>query len=133
MSISLVRLVAYQYFDAFMIQIRGRRSPDGNVTYVGAFVDPQGIVRVIGCEDSRAAAVADKSERAFYFIDNTCMNLGLLTSLGRPVRLSNLTLTWKAPKEDAGPIRVVGSIAYNDAYVLIQSSPIQFNTFPVRS
>ena len=52
--------------------------------------------------------------------------------LGRPVRLSNLTFTWRAPENDVGSIRAEASIAYNNIYVTFQSNNIPFEPFPVK-
>ncbi len=51
---------------------------------------------------------------------------------GRPVRLGNMSFTWEAPSEDMGDIKVVASIAYRDAYVVVESDEIRFNNYPVR-
>jgi hypothetical protein len=59
------------------------------------------------------------------------MRLAAVVDKGRPIKLGNLTFTWQAPMEDMGPIKIQASIAYNDAYVLVESKEIKFNKFPV--
>lgn len=104
-----VSIVAEEYFDSFMIQARGRPTADGNTSHVGSWVDIPSIGAIIRCGQNPRAAVVDK---------------------GRPVRLGNLTFTWKAPEVDVGPIQFQTSIAVNDAYVTIASEPLTFNIFP---
>ena len=71
---------------------------------------------------------------------------------GRPVRLGNLTFTWRAPPTDYGPIKFVASVVsgrqgylvsgngirYLDMwsyagneYAVVETEEITFNTFPV--
>ena len=60
-----------------------------------------------------------------------CSNL--LTT-GRPILIGNLTFVWRSPIDDVGPIRVVGSVVYNNAYVKIDGNrgrEIPFKSFPV--
>jgi hypothetical protein len=48
-------------------------------------------------------------------------------ALGRPIELGNLTFTWKAPAYDSGPVRIIASIVYNDAYVIVNSRQVFCN------
>ena len=75
--------------------------------------------------------------------------LSSVVNKARPVRIGNLTFTWKAPPTDYGPIQFVASIvkgeiadnildiADNDhdnldnKYVVIKTPEITFNGFPV--
>ena len=75
--------------------------------------------------------------------------LSSVVNKARPVRIGNLTFTWKAPPTDYGPIQFVASIvkgeiadnildkAGNDddnldnKYVVIKTPEITFNGFPV--
>jgi len=50
---------------------------------------------------------------------------------GRPIRLSNLTFTWRAPDREVGPLVVRASVAYNDAYVTFSSKVFDYKPFPV--
>ncbi|XP_059099683.1 uncharacterized protein LOC131893607 [Tigriopus californicus] len=104
-----VSIVAEEYFDSFMVQARGRPTDDGNTSHVGSWVDIPSIGAIIRCRQNPRAAVVDK---------------------GRPLKLGNLTFTWKAPEADVGPIQFQTSIALNDAYVTIASEPLTFNNFP---
>ena len=82
----LVRLEASEYYDSFMLQARGRDQADGNATLVGWFVSLPSIAKDLHCLGKRKSSVVDK---------------------GRPIRLGNLTFTWRAPPTDYGPIREV--------------------------
>ena len=50
---------------------------------------------------------------------------------GRPIRLGNLTFTWRAPPTDYGPIKFVASIVSGDEYTVVESGEVKFNNFPV--
>ena len=66
---------------------------------------------------------------------------------GRPIKLGNLTFTWRAPPTDYGAIRFVASIALGERsallksfimihesgnqYNVIKSEEISFNNFPM--
>ena len=81
-----MRLEASEYYDSFMLQARGRDQADGNATLVGWFVSLPSIAKDLHCLGKRKSSVVDK---------------------GRPIRLGNLTFTWRAPPTDYGPIREV--------------------------
>ena len=49
----------------------------------------------------------------------------------RPIRLGNLTFTWRAPPTDYGPIKFVASIVSGDEYTVVETEEVTFNTFPV--
>ena len=57
----LVEIVAEKnrYFDAFMLQARGKDGDDGNATYVGQWVKTPKIARAINCLDYRRSAIVD--------------------------------------------------------------------------
>ena len=85
----LVRLETEEYFDSFMLHARAKDRPDGNATLVGWFVTIPTIAMDLHCLGKRKSSVADK---------------------GRPVKLGNMTFTWRAPPTDYGPIKFVASI-----------------------
>ena len=45
--------------------------------------------------------------------------------------MSNISMTWRAPSEDKGAIRVEASVVFNDAYISLTSRSISFNSYPV--
>ena len=47
------------YFDAFMLQARGKDGDDGNATYVGQWVKTPKIARTLNCLDYRRSAIID--------------------------------------------------------------------------
>ena len=57
-----VNLIASDFFDSFMLQVRGRDPDDGNITHVGSWVDVPGIAAVLKCKGNKLAAVVDKGE-----------------------------------------------------------------------
>ena len=59
--IFLVQIVAEknEYFDAFMIQARGKDGDDGNATYVGQWVKTPKISRTLNCLNYRRSAITD--------------------------------------------------------------------------
>lgn len=105
-----IKLLAYDQFDSFMLQVRGRPQNDGNATYVGMWTKLPGIAKTIRCLNEYRAAVVDK---------------------GRPIKLGNLTFTWKAPSKDMGKIRILASIGFDDVYVPITTREIGYHTFPI--
>ena len=127
-----VRLTSTEYFDSVMLQVRstGRRSESAdsnndyldeeeqesgnrrrpNVTYAGSWVAVPGMAKVVRCGRNRLAAAVDK---------------------GRPIRLSNLTFTWRAPSSDVGELEARASVAYGGAYVSVVSRPFSYKRFPV--
>ena len=86
----VVRLETSEYFDSFMLHARAKDRPDGNATLVGWFVSIPPITTDLHCLGKRKSSVADK---------------------GRPVKLGNMTFTWRAPPTDYGEIKFVASIA----------------------
>ena len=105
-----VRIEAAEYYDSFMLQTRGKDQPDGNATLVGWFVSIPQICNHLHCYDKSKSSVLDK---------------------GRPIRLSNLTFTWRSPPTDYGTIKFVASIVVGQEYHVIESNQISFNNFPV--
>jgi len=96
-----LRFVAFDHVDAFMFQ--GQAAKDkksGNVTQVGKWTQTPAIAKTLSCNDDEDSmtAVVDK---------------------GRPIKIGNMTFTWQSPGEDVGPIRIVGSVVYKNAYVNI--------------
>ena len=72
-----------------MLHARGKEGPDGNATLVGWFVTIPTITKDLHCLGKRKSSVTDK---------------------GRPVKLSNMTFTWRAPPTDYGQIKFVASV-----------------------
>ena len=50
---------------------------------------------------------------------------------GRPIKLGNLTFTWRAPPTDYGQIKFVASIVSGEEYTVVETEEVTFNTFPV--
>ena len=48
-----------KYFDAFMLQARGKEAEDGNATFVGEWIRTPKIARTINCLGYRRAAAVD--------------------------------------------------------------------------
>ena len=88
----------------------GKDQPDGNATLIGWFVSIPQICKDLHCYDKSKSSVVDK---------------------GRPIKLSNLTFTWRSPPTDYGAIKFVASIVVGQEYHVIESSQISFNNFPV--
>jgi len=105
-----VELVALTHFDSFMLQARAAAKRDGNATLVGSFETIPAITTKVHCLGKRKSSVTDK---------------------GRPVKLSNMTFTWRAPPNDYGSVRFVASIVAKNEYHLIETEQITFNSFPV--
>jgi len=105
-----VRIETSEYYDSFLLQARGKEQADGNASLVGWFVTVPQICKNLHCLQKRKSSVVDK---------------------GRPIKLSNLTFTWRAPPTDYGPIRFVASIAHGNQYNIIQSELVSFNNFPM--
>ena len=57
----LVEIIAdkEKYFDAFMLQARGKDAEDGNATFVGKWIKTPRIAKTIDCMNYRRAAVVD--------------------------------------------------------------------------
>ena len=92
--------------EAFMVQVRGYNDKNDNITFVGEWKDIPDIGIIMQCGNNKLAVVVDK---------------------GRPIRMSNLSLTWVAPSKNVGDVTIVASIVYDkDAYYEIQSNPIPF-------
>jgi len=98
------------YYESFMLHARGQDRPDGNATLVGWFVALPPIGMDLNCLGKRKSSVVNKA---------------------RPVRIGNLTFTWKAPPTDYGPIQFVASIVKDNKYAVIKTKEITFNGFPV--
>ncbi len=96
------------YLDEEEQESGNRRRP--NVTYAGSWVAVPGMAKVVRCGRNRLAAAVDK---------------------GRPIRLSNLTFTWRAPSSDVGELEARASVAYGGAYVSVVSRPFSYKRFPV--
>jgi len=105
-----IRLETSSYFDSFMLHARAKDRPDGNATLVGWFVTIPTIAMDLHCLGKRKSSVADK---------------------GRPVKLGNMTFTWRAPPTDYGPIKFVASIVQGNEYTVVETRPVTFNAFPV--
>jgi len=89
-----------RYFDAFMLQARGKDGDDGNATYVGQWVKTPKIARTINCLDYRRSAITD---------------------VGRPIQFGNLKFTWRSPDKDMGPVRFLGSVVFNEQYLILDA------------
>lgn len=98
------------YYESFMLHARGQDRPDGNATLVGWFVALPPIAMDLHCLGKRKSSVVNKA---------------------RPVRIGNLTFTWKAPPTDYGPIQFVASIVKDNKYAIVKTKEITFNGFPV--
>ena len=105
-----VRIEAAEYYDSFLLQTRGKDQPDGNATLIGWFVSIPNICKDLHCYDKSKSSVVDK---------------------GRPIKLGNLTFTWRSPATDYGAIKFVASIVVGQEYHVIESNQISFNNFPV--
>ena len=105
-----VRIEAAEYYDSFLLQTRGKDKLDGNATLIGWFVSIPNICKDLHCYDKSKSSVVDK---------------------GRPIKLGNLTFTWRSPATDYGAIKFVASIVVGQEYHVIESSQISFNNFPV--
>ena len=90
-----VELRTTDFIDSFMIQARAANKLDGNATLVGSFETIPAITRRLHCFEKRKSSVTDK---------------------GRPVRLGNMTFSWRAPPTDYGSIRFVASIVKGISY-----------------
>ena len=123
--------MAFEYYDAFMIQVRGKTDNNrDNATHVGKFVKVPDIAKVIGCKGNNMAAATDKGDPEWEL--ETCkFSNEFSLILGRPVLLGNLTFTWRAPARDEGSITIEASVVYNDAYVIVKSRPIKYKELPV--
>ena len=79
-----------------MLQARGTTRNNGNnATLVGSFERIPSVAKYVNCFSKERSGVVDK---------------------GRPIRLSNMTFTWRAPSSDIGPIKFVASIVVGKIY-----------------
>jgi len=99
-----------EFFESFILQARGQDAADGNATLVGWFVTVPTIAKNLHCQDKRKSSVVDK---------------------GRPVKLGNMSFTWRAPAQNYGPIKFTASIVKNNEYMVIDTKMVTFNPFPV--
>ena len=120
-----MRIESSEYYDAFLLQARGRDQADGNATLVGWFVKTPSIAKDLHCLSKR------KLRYYQFHLAILIICPPSVTDKGRPIRLSNLTFTWRAPPTDYGPIRFVASIAHGGQYNVISSEEISFNNFPM--
>ena len=56
------------YFDAFMLQARGKDGDDGNATYVGQWVKTPKIARTLNCLDYRRSAIIDVGKEIVFLL-----------------------------------------------------------------
>jgi len=78
-----VRLSSTETFDAFMLQVRGRRrrnderddedEDDDGIFYAGSFTDVPGVAKIIKCGQNRFAAVAGNPFRNSQWKSLRCM------------------------------------------------------------
>ena len=81
------------YFDSFMLQARVTSRNNGNASLVGSFEAIPSIAKFVNCFAMDRSSVADR---------------------GLPIRLSNMSFTWRAPPSDLGPIKFVASIVVGE-------------------
>jgi len=105
-----IHLETSEYFDSFMLHARGADRPDGNATLVGWFVALPSIAMDLHCLGKRKSSVVNRA---------------------RPVKIGNLTFTWRAPPTDYGSIKFVASIVKGNSYAVIETKDKTFNGFPV--
>jgi len=63
---------------------------------VGSFERIPSVAKYVNCFSKERSSVVDK---------------------GRPIRLSNMTFTWRAPSTDIGPIKFVASIVVGKIHI----------------
>ena len=110
-----VHLETSVYFDSFMLHARAEDRPDGNATLVGWFVALPPIAMDLHCLGKR------KSRWKIHRPIDKIIQASLLYTISavnkaRPVKIGNLTFTWRAPPTDYGPLQFVASVVKGKLY-----------------